>query len=379
MEKATFGAGCFWGVEHFFREVPGVIEAVCGYAGGKVDHPTYKQVCTDTTGHAEVVEVTFDPAKVSYATLVDLFFKMHDPTQLNRQGPDFGTQYRTVIFAHSPEQEAHRRGAQEGRGRRLGPLQAAHRHHHRADAKPFWRAEDYHQRYFEKHGGSCHVSFAELEAPMNCPRGLDGGSDRHGDGSDGNAVRWRQVSRGDRYSGATWATRSPVLAQHGMAATEQPLASQIAIDILKKGGSAVDAAIAANAALGLMQPVLNGIGGDLFAIVYDPKTKKLYGYNGSGHAAKGRDLAKMKAEVAAAYKKAGMPAKDHIPPLGSLPVTVPGTVDALVRAARQIRQAADGRRSGARHRLCPERLSGHANWSPCTGSSTWPRSRRTRR
>lgn len=136
------------------------------------------------------------------------------------------------------------------------------------------------------------------------------------------------IGRGDRYSGVPWATRSPVLAQHGMAATEQPLASQIAIDILKKGGSAVDAAIAANAAIGLMQPVLNGIGGDLFAIVYDPKTKKLYGYNGSGRAAEGRDLAKMKEEVAAAYKKAGMPVKDHIPPLGSLPITVPGTVDA---------------------------------------------------
>ncbi len=136
-----------------------------------------------------------------------------------------------------------------------------------------------------------------------------------------------ELSRGDRYSGATWATRSPVLAQHGMAATEQPLASQIAVDILKKGGSAVDAAIAANAAIGLMQPVLNGIGGDLFAIVYDPKTNKLYGYNGSGRAAMGRDLAKMKAEVEAAYKRAGQPAKDHIPPVGSLPITVPGAVD----------------------------------------------------
>lgn len=137
-----------------------------------------------------------------------------------------------------------------------------------------------------------------------------------------------QVSRGDRYSGAPWATRSPVLAQHGMACTEQPLASQVAIDILKKGGSAVDAAIAANATIGLMQPVLNGIGGDLFAIVWDPRTKKLYGYNGSGRAAKGRDLAKMREEVAAAWKKTGQPDQAHIPPLGSLPVTVPGTVDA---------------------------------------------------
>jgi gamma-glutamyltranspeptidase/glutathione hydrolase len=136
------------------------------------------------------------------------------------------------------------------------------------------------------------------------------------------------VGRGDRYSGHPWASRSPVLAQHGMAATEQPLASQIAIDILKKGGSAVDAAIAANAALGLMEPVLNGVGGDCFVIVWDPKTHKLYGYNGSGPSAKSRDLAKMQAEVKAAYLKAGLPAKDHIPPVGSLPITVPGTVDA---------------------------------------------------
>ncbi len=136
-----------------------------------------------------------------------------------------------------------------------------------------------------------------------------------------------QISRGDRYSGAEWATRSPVLAQHGMAATEQPLATGIAVDILKKGGSAVDAAIAANAAIGLMQPVLNGIGGDLFAIVYDPKTHKLYGYNSSGRSPMGRDLTKLKTEIEAAYKKAGMPYVAHIPPVGSLPITVPGTVD----------------------------------------------------
>ena len=141
-------------------------------------------------------------------------------------------------------------------------------------------------------------------------------------------VAGAQIGRGDRYSGTSWVTRSPVLAQHGMACTEQPLASQIAIDILKKGGSAVDAAIAANAAIGLMQPVLNGIGGDLFAIVWDPKTRKLYGYNGSGRAAMGRDLAKMTAEVKAAWAKAGESYKPHIPPMGSLPITVPGTVDA---------------------------------------------------
>ena len=138
---------------------------------------------------------------------------------------------------------------------------------------------------------------------------------------------WAGISRGDRYAGAPWATRSPVLAPHGMAATEQPLASLAAVEILKKGGSAVDAAIAANAVLGLMQPVLNGIGGDCFVIVYDPKTHKLYGYNGSGWSPKGRDLAKMRAEVAAAYKKAGMKPSDQIPEVGSLPITVPGVVD----------------------------------------------------
>lgn len=135
------------------------------------------------------------------------------------------------------------------------------------------------------------------------------------------------ISRGDRYAGLPWATRSPVLAQHGMAATEQPIASLVAVEILKKGGSAVDAAIAANAVLGLLQPVLNGIGGDCFAIVWDPKTRKLYGYNGSGPSAKGRDLAKMQAEVVAAYKKASMKPSDQIPLYGSLPVTVPGVVD----------------------------------------------------
>ncbi len=142
------------------------------------------------------------------------------------------------------------------------------------------------------------------------------------------STAYGQVSRGDRYSGAAWATRSPVLAQHGMVASEQPLASEAAVEILKRGGSAVDAAIAANAMIGLMQPVLNGIGGDLFAIVYDPKTNKLYGYNGSGRSPHGRDLARLAAEVEAAYKRAGLPPKAHIPSVGSLPVTVPGTVDA---------------------------------------------------
>jgi peptide-methionine (S)-S-oxide reductase len=161
MEKATFGAGCFWGVESFFREVPGVSDVVSGYAGGHVANPTYRQVCSGATNHAEVVEITFDPAKVSYAKLVDLFFKMHDPTQLNRQGPDHGTQYRTVIFTHSPEQAGVAKAkiaelSASGRFRR--PIVTTVE-----DALPFWRAEEYHQRYFEKNGGSCHVSYAELE------------------------------------------------------------------------------------------------------------------------------------------------------------------------------------------------------------------------
>src|SRR6185312_4668408 len=104
MEKALFGAGCFWGVEDFFRQVPGVSDAVSGYAGGTTENPTYKQVCHDETYHAEVVEVTFDPSKVSYRTLVELFFRMHNPTQKNRQGPDVGTQYRSVIFTQDAEQ-----------------------------------------------------------------------------------------------------------------------------------------------------------------------------------------------------------------------------------------------------------------------------------
>jgi len=161
MEKALFGAGCFWGVEHFFREVPGVSAAVSGYAGGTIQNPTYKQVCSGATNHAEVVEVTFDPAKVSYGKLVDLFFKMHNPTTLNRQGPDIGTQYRSVIFANSPEQA---RAAKA----KIAELTAAGTFKKPIvttveDAVPFWPAEDYHQRYFEKHGGSCHVSYAELE------------------------------------------------------------------------------------------------------------------------------------------------------------------------------------------------------------------------
>jgi gamma-glutamyltranspeptidase/glutathione hydrolase len=135
------------------------------------------------------------------------------------------------------------------------------------------------------------------------------------------------ISRGDRYAGQPWATRSPVLGQHGMIASEQPLASRVGVEILKKGGSAVDAAIATSAMLCLTEPVLNGMGADAFVIVYDPKTHKLYGYNGSGWSSKGRSLKDMQAQVKAAYEKAGMKPTDQIPLLGPLPITVPGIVD----------------------------------------------------
>lgn len=160
MEKATFGAGCFWGVESFFRQVPGVSEAVCGYAGGCMNNPTYKQVCSDQTGHAEVVEVTFDPAKVSYDKLVDVFFQNHNPTTLNRQGPDEGTQYRSVIFTHNDEQERiarEKKAEYDKSGKFKQPIVTTIE-----PAPTFWRAEEYHQRYFEKNGlPSCHVSYSE--------------------------------------------------------------------------------------------------------------------------------------------------------------------------------------------------------------------------
>ncbi|HWY16900.1 MAG TPA: peptide-methionine (S)-S-oxide reductase MsrA [Rhizomicrobium sp.] len=158
MEQATFGAGCFWGVESFFREVPGVTDAVSGYAGGHTANPSYRDVCSDRTGHAEVVQVTFDPAKVSYDKLLDVFFMNHDPTQLNRQGPDVGTQYRSVIFVHSPGQEKAARAKKEALASRFkGPVVTTIE-----PAPAFWPAEDYHQRYFEKNGlPSCHVRMAE--------------------------------------------------------------------------------------------------------------------------------------------------------------------------------------------------------------------------
>ena len=162
MEKALFGAGCFWGVEDFFRQVPGVLEAVSGYAGGTTNQPTYRQVCAGDTYHAEVVEVTFDPSKVAYRALVELFFRMHNPTTRDRQGPDVGTQYRSVIFTHGPEQERVAKGVRDrvaASGKWKTPIVTQIE-----PAPAFWKAEESHQRYFEKHGGHCHVSYAELQA-----------------------------------------------------------------------------------------------------------------------------------------------------------------------------------------------------------------------
>jgi peptide-methionine (S)-S-oxide reductase len=154
-EIATFGAGCFWGVEAAFRRVPGVLDAAVGYTGGQTANPTYKDVCTDRTGHAEVVQVTFDPAQVSFEQLLDVFWQEHDPTQVNRQGPDFGKQYRSAIFFHSPEQEAiakKSKAALEASGKFRRPIATEI-----TPASTFYRGEEYHQRYLEKRGAaSCH-------------------------------------------------------------------------------------------------------------------------------------------------------------------------------------------------------------------------------
>lgn len=152
-EKATFAAGCFWGVEAAFRQVPGVIEAISGYTGGHTQNPSYREVCSDSTGHAEAVEVAYDPAVVSYDDLLRVFWQNHDPTTPNRQGPDVGSQYRSAIFVHDADQ----------RERAKTSLQIEQRKHARpivteiVDAPAFYPAEDYHQRYFEKHGVACHV------------------------------------------------------------------------------------------------------------------------------------------------------------------------------------------------------------------------------
>lgn len=156
MEKALFGAGCFWGVEHIFRkQVPGVIDAVSGYAGGTQVNPTYEQVCSGTSGHAEVVEVTFDPSKTTYEQVVDAFFRLHDPTQVDRQGPDIGDQYRSVIFYSTPEQK---RIAEAVKARRAPKYSRPIATTIEA-ASTFYRAEGYHQKYYERTGKTpyCHV------------------------------------------------------------------------------------------------------------------------------------------------------------------------------------------------------------------------------
>lgn len=154
MEKATFGGGCFWGVEAAFRRLAGVESTQVGYAGGKLDHPTYEDVCTDRTGHAEVVEVTFDPKVISYHDLLEVFWNNHNPTTLNRQGPDVGNQYRSAIFFHSPEQEAEAKASRDAAQPRFSrPIVTEI-----VPAQTFWRAEEYHQQYLEKRGLShCHI------------------------------------------------------------------------------------------------------------------------------------------------------------------------------------------------------------------------------
>jgi peptide-methionine (S)-S-oxide reductase len=151
---ATFAAGCFWGVEAAFRGLPGVEEAVSGYIGGHAENPTYARVCGHGTGHAEAVEVTYDPQRVTYDQLLDLFWQMHDPTQLNRQGPDVGDQYRSAIFTHGPEQEREAIASRDREQKKYSrPIVTQI-----VPAARFWPAEEYHQRYFEKNGGAaCHV------------------------------------------------------------------------------------------------------------------------------------------------------------------------------------------------------------------------------
>lgn len=148
MEKATFGAGCFWGVEAAFRQLAGVKSTRVGYAGGSMPKPTYQDVCTDETGHAEVVEVTFDPSAINYHDLLEVFWDNHDPTTKDRQGPDVGTQYRSVIFYHSPEQEVEARASRDAAQARFKrPIVTEI-----VTAPQFWPAEDYHQQYLEKRG-----------------------------------------------------------------------------------------------------------------------------------------------------------------------------------------------------------------------------------
>jgi len=160
MQRATFAAGCFWGVESAFRQLPGVLATAVGYTGGHTENPTYREVCSGRTGHAEAVTVDFDPATISYEQLLKVFWDLHDPTQLDRQGPDYGSQYRSAIFTHGSEQEKAARESKErlsksGRFRKPVVTEII-------AAPDFYMAEDYHQQYFEKRGVApvCHVRSA---------------------------------------------------------------------------------------------------------------------------------------------------------------------------------------------------------------------------
>ncbi len=156
MATATFGAGCFWGVEVAFRNIEGVTDATVGYSGGTTPDPTYRDVCSHSTGHAEVIQVEYDPAEVGFESLLEAFWELHDPTQLNRQGPDVGSQYRSVVFFHTPEQQASAeasKAALASSGRHRRPIVTSIE-----PAGPFYRAEEYHQRYLEKRGlASCRI------------------------------------------------------------------------------------------------------------------------------------------------------------------------------------------------------------------------------
>ncbi|MBV8080676.1 MAG: peptide-methionine (S)-S-oxide reductase MsrA [Actinobacteria bacterium] len=156
-KKATFGAGCFWGVEAAFRRLDGVLGTEVGYTGGRTDNPTYRDVCSHTTGHAEVVQVTYDPERIPYEQLLAVFWAEHDPTQLNRQGPDVGDQYRSVVFVHDAEQRAAAEASRERVQAKISKPVVTQIE----DAPAFWPAEDYHQQYLEKRGlASCHVNLA---------------------------------------------------------------------------------------------------------------------------------------------------------------------------------------------------------------------------
>lgn len=155
-QLATFGAGCFWGVEQILSRQPGVVGTAVGYMGGEVQNPTYELVCTDTTEHAEVVQVTYDPSLISYESLIDVFWHLHDPTQVDRQGPDVGRQYRSVVFTHDAEQAAVARATRDA-------IDASGKLRQRVatdiiPATTFWRGETYHQRYFDRRGvDGCHL------------------------------------------------------------------------------------------------------------------------------------------------------------------------------------------------------------------------------